>query len=344
MSVSPSKVDPNSPKSYLTAGNDDYTIYLGSYLLKNNNNVTALASGSLKCTSGVDCACPDCHYIKIGAVVMGDGIPVGTKVVAHTPGDGSSVLTLSHPATVSGNPTLTFALATLHGLDGSYYGGGNGVLVDLDGDGDGDFVSYPRYFENVGNKASAAYVERPRTQDTALSASRNPFRYNPMASATTHNDLWGVPGASAEGGGGYHNFARVTVFVDTDGDGDLDMLWQKFDGSHTDKELRHFENTQENTGIDYPLFVTQDTEIAAIYGRFGAAVVDSSKLLNILVTSRRTGHSFQKTGALFFNRSFFSCFVFSFRFADRRIFLPAPPFFLLFSGAFRTKDARCTRL
>ena len=339
MSVSPSTVDPNSPKSYLTAGNDDYTIYLGSYLLKNNNNVAALASGSLKCTSGVDCACPDCHYIKIGAVVMGDGIPVGTKVVAHTPGDGSSVLTLSRPATVSGNPTLTFALATLHGLDGSEYGGGNGVLVDLDGDGDGDFVSYPRYFENVGNKASAAYVERPRTQATAPSASRNPFRYNPMVNAATHNDLWGVPGASAEFGGGYHNFARVTVFVDTDGDGDLDMLWQKFDGSQTDQaeqELRHFENTGTRTN---PLFVTQDTKIAAIYGRFGAAVVDGSGLLNILVTSRRRGtHSFDRAGALFFNRSFFSCFVFSFLFADRRVcFSPLPLFFCLFSGAFLTK-------
>jgi hypothetical protein len=133
MSVSPSGVDTHnldSRKSYLTAGNDDYTIYLGSYLLSDNNNVAALSSDSPKCTPGVDCACPDCHYIKIGAVVMGVGIPVGTKVVALTPGDGSSVLTLSRPATVSGNPTLTFALATLHGLDGSEYGGGNGVLVD----------------------------------------------------------------------------------------------------------------------------------------------------------------------------------------------------------------------
>jgi hypothetical protein len=214
------------------------------------------------------------------------------------------VLTLSHPATVSGNPTLTFALATVHGLDGSDHGGGNGVLVDLDGDGDGDFVSYPRYFENVGTPASAAFVERPRTQATAPGASRNPFRYNPMPSR--YNDLWGVSGASVKFGGGYHNFARVTVFVDTDGDGDLDILWQKFDGSHQDHELRHFENTGTKTN---PLFVTQDTEIKdGPKGRFGAAVVDGSGLLNILVTSKRTSvGSFDEAGELFFNRSFFSC-------------------------------------
>ena len=76
--------------------------------------------------------------------------------------------------------------------------------------GDGDFVSYPRYFENTGTKYSATFVERPREQ------TGNPFGFNPMASKP-HNDMHGVKGGFKEGAGGYDNFVRISVFVDTDG-------------------------------------------------------------------------------------------------------------------------------
>ena len=154
-------------------------------------------------------------------------------------------------------------------------------------------MSYPRYFENTGTIYLATFVEQPRPKSNSDNTG-NPFFFNPMASKQ-HNDMHGVKGGYKEGAGGYDNFARVTVFVDTDGDGDLDMLWQK-NNNVPDRELRHFENTGTSTN---PLFVTQDTVISGIEGRFGAAVVDTSGLLNILVTSKRiASHDFTKNGAL----------------------------------------------